>query len=98
MNWNPLNYPNPSLLQVYPIQVYRFTCKTCVNFDLCDKCVKIESSIHGRFDQLHQPDHVLELNDSFLFSTILRISNEKNEEDGGEEMAAEDGGEELQLP
>ena len=83
-------------MQVYPIQGHRFKCKTCENFDLCGKCLK-NSSIQGRFGQQHSPDHVLELDDSFLFSKVLDFWKEKNEHDEAGLQLLEEG-EEPQSP
>ena len=93
----PLNYSKPLLMQVYPIQGERFTCNTCENFDLCGKCVK-NSSIQGRFGQQRSPNHVLELDDSFLFSKALDFQNEKNEYDEAKPQLLEEDEEEPQSP
>ncbi|CAL4887304.1 unnamed protein product [Urochloa decumbens] len=61
----------------------------------CDSCGN--TSIQGRFGQQHPPDHVLELNDSFLFTTVLSALNEKNEDGGEEPRLPEDGEEEQRL-
>lgn len=71
-------------MQVYPIQGDRFTCKTCVNFDLCEKCAKMDTPIAGRSGQHHSVDHILELNNSFLFSTVLSVLDKKEAEQDGQ--------------
>jgi D-arabinose 1-dehydrogenase-like Zn-dependent alcohol dehydrogenase len=61
------------VLQVFPIQGRRYSCKECEapGLDLCEKCFMTGSTAEGRFDQKHTADHDMELDDSFLFPNLV---------------------------
>ncbi|KAK1265926.1 E3 ubiquitin-protein ligase PRT1 [Acorus gramineus] len=51
----------------YPIIGKRHNCKDCVEkigFDLCGDCYENRSTLPGRFNQQHTPEHIFELIDS----------------------------------
>ncbi|CAL5020849.1 unnamed protein product [Urochloa decumbens] len=65
---------------VFPIRGERYKCRDCtelIGFDLCGTCYKSGSKLPRRFNQQHTPDHRMELDNSSLLQSLLRVRGEE---------------------